>query len=75
MAVIGIDLGGTKIAAALFLDSCEMQKKIVRLLDGAIGEAVGKLMIETIDELNKLYETYLDKAIIQLETILKYLKY
>jgi uncharacterized protein related to proFAR isomerase len=31
--------------------------------------------IETIDELNKLYETYLDKAIIQLETILKYLKY
>ena len=51
MAVIGIDLGGTKIAAALFLDSCEMQKKIVRLLDGAIGEAVGKLIIETIDEL------------------------
>ena len=49
MAVIGIDLGGTKIAAALFLDSCEMQKKIVRLLDGAIGEAVGKLIIETID--------------------------
>ena len=31
--------------------------------------------IETIDELNKLYETYLDKAIIQLETILRYLKY
>ena len=31
--------------------------------------------IETIDELNKLYETYLDKAIIQLETLLTYLKY
>lgn len=31
--------------------------------------------IETIDELNKLYETYLDKVIIQLETLLTYLKY
>ena len=31
--------------------------------------------IETIDELNKLYETYLDKTIIQLETLLTYLKY
>ena len=31
--------------------------------------------IKTIDELNKLYETYLDKAIIQLETLLTYLKY
>lgn len=30
--------------------------------------------IKTIDELNKLYEIYLDKAIIQLETLLTYLK-
>jgi len=30
--------------------------------------------IKTIDELNKLYETYLDKAIIRLETLLTYLK-
>lgn len=51
MAVIGIDLGGTKIAAALFSDSSEMKKKIVRLLNGATGEFVGKLIIETIDEL------------------------
>ena len=30
--------------------------------------------IKTIDELNKLYEIYLDKAIIRLETLLTYLK-
>lgn len=30
--------------------------------------------IKTIDELNKLYEIYLDKTIIQLETLLTYLK-
>ena len=30
--------------------------------------------IKTIDELNKLYETYLNKVIIQLETLLTYLK-
>lgn len=30
--------------------------------------------IKTIDELNKLYEIYLDRVIIQLETLLTYLK-
>ena len=51
MAIIGIDLGGTKIAAALFADSGVMKKKIVRLLNGATGQAVGKLVVETIREL------------------------
>ena len=50
MAIIGIDLGGTKIAAALFADSGVMKKKIVRLLNGATGHAVGKLVVETIGE-------------------------
>ena len=50
MAIIGIDLGGTKIAAALFADSGVMKKKIVRLLNGATGHAVGKLIVETIGE-------------------------
>lgn len=53
MAIIGIDLGGTKIAAALFADSGEMKKKIVRLLNGATGHAVGKLVVETIGELQQ----------------------
>ena len=48
MAIIGIDLGGTKIAAALFADSGEMIKKIVNLLNGATGDEVGKLIIEII---------------------------
>ena len=53
MAIIGIDLGGTKIAAALFADSGVMKKKIVRLLNGATGHAVGKLVVETIGELQQ----------------------
>ena len=53
MAIIGIDLGGTKIAAALFADSGVMKKKIVRLLNGATGQAVGKLVVETIGELQQ----------------------
>ena len=53
MAIIGIDLGGTKIAAALFADSGVMKKKIVRLLNGATGYAVGKLVVEIIGELQQ----------------------
>jgi len=53
MAIIGIDLGGTKIAAALFADSGELKKKMVHLLNGATGSAVGKLIVETIGELQQ----------------------
>ena len=41
MAYIGIDLGGTKVAAALFERSGKMIDKTYRLLDGATGAAVG----------------------------------
>lgn len=40
MAVIGIDLGGTKVAAALFSEDGKLLKKESILLDGATGTAV-----------------------------------
>lgn len=53
MAIIGIDLGGTKIAGALFCYSGEMKRKTVRLLDGAEGYTVGKMIVDIIDEFIK----------------------
>ena len=51
MALIGIDLGGTKIAAALFTSTGEEICKTVRLLEGATGPAVGRLVADTVREL------------------------
>ena len=51
MAIIGVDLGGTKVAAALFDSSGQMYSKEVRLLDGATGDAVCQLVIDVIDKL------------------------
>ena len=48
MAVIGVDLGGTKIAAAIFDHFGNIKAKEVRLLDGAEGDKVGKLVTQTI---------------------------
>lgn len=48
MAIIGIDLGGTKISAALFSEEGETLEKIYRLLDGASGSAVSIAVAETI---------------------------
>lgn len=48
MAVIGVDLGGTKIAAALFDRFGNIKAKEVKLLDGAKGEKVGQLVNEVI---------------------------
>ena len=48
MAVIGIDLGGTKVAAALFERGGKMIAKTSRLLDGATGAAVGALVAEAV---------------------------
>ena len=48
MAVIGIDLGGTKISAALFSRSGEKLVSEYRLLEGAKGTAVGIALAETI---------------------------
>jgi len=48
MAVIGVDLGGTKVSAALFSDKGKLIKKEYRLLEGAAGSAVGVLIAEMI---------------------------
>ena len=53
MAVIGIDLGGTKIAAALFDRSGEMICKTYRLLEGAEGSAVGRLVAAEVEDLRR----------------------
>lgn len=48
MAVIGVDLGGTKVAAALFDHFGNIKAKEMRLLNRARGEKVGKLVNEAI---------------------------
>jgi len=51
MAIIGVDLGGTKVAAALFDPSGKMFSKETLLLNGATGEAVGQLVVDVISTL------------------------
>ncbi|MBQ6299951.1 MAG: ROK family protein [Bacteroidales bacterium] len=51
MAVIGIDLGGTKISAALLTRSGETICNTYRLLEGATGSEVGRLIAEAIRDL------------------------
>ena len=48
MAVIGVDLGGTKVSAALFSEEGKLLKKDYRLLDGASGSAVCVIVAEMI---------------------------
>jgi len=48
MAIIGIDLGGTKISAALFSRDGKLIEKEYRLLGGATGSAVGVAIAEAI---------------------------
>lgn len=51
MAVIGIDLGGTKVAAAIFHADGKMLLKETKLLDGATGEKVADLIVEVVNSL------------------------
>lgn len=51
MAVIGIDLGGTKVAAAVFHADGKMLFKEVRLLEGAEGSAVADIIVKVIKSL------------------------
>lgn len=48
MAVIGVDLGGTKVAAAIFDNSGNIEAKEVKLLGGAQGDKVGDLVCEVV---------------------------
>ena len=53
MVYIGVDLGGTKITAALFDANGEIAESKVALLDEREGAAVAELMVELISELLK----------------------
>lgn len=48
MSIIGIDLGGTKLATALFSEEGKLLSKNVTPLDQREGEAVGKLITEQV---------------------------
>jgi glucokinase len=48
MAVIGIDLGATKLAGALFGTGGEIWERAGALLDGRAGDAVGRLIVEQL---------------------------
>jgi len=48
MAIIGVDLGGTKISAAFFSRKGECLEKEYRLLEGASGSAAGLAVAETV---------------------------
>lgn len=51
MAVIGIDLGGTKITGALFDKDGTKRAKVACLLEKREGREVGQLVLEMIDKL------------------------
>jgi glucokinase len=55
MAVIGIDLGGTKITGAIFDDNGNMLHKVFSLLEYKQGDEVGALVKNTIDSLVALH--------------------
>ena len=53
MPVMALDLGGTKLAAALFTDQGEILIKTNTLLEKKQGHEVGKLIIQQVNELLK----------------------
>ena len=55
MAVIGIDLGGTKITGAVFDDEGNMLHRVSSLLEHKQGAQVGTLVKSTIDNLVSFY--------------------
>lgn len=56
MAIIAIDLGGTKVLGAVFEASGKMCARQVRLLDGAAGNAVGDIVVGLIGSLMDAYD-------------------
>lgn len=53
MHVIGIDLGGTKLAGGLFTSQGDLLQKEVRPLDGRQGSGVGELIYDMIEALSR----------------------
>jgi glucokinase len=56
-SVIGLDLGGTKIAAALFWANGELKHREAVALEGRTGEAVGALIVEQVRALAEAAES------------------
>ncbi|THV60097.1 ROK family protein [Flagellimonas alvinocaridis] len=65
VGVIGVDLGGTKVAGGLFLLDGTQLKKKVNKLDGRVGNDVGVLIVKLVNELMALAkkEEFLIKAV------------
>jgi glucokinase len=55
MAVIGIDLGGTKISGAVFDNEGKRLQHTFCLLEGRKGTAVGRLVVQTVGELQQAF--------------------
>lgn len=51
--VIGIDLGGTKVAGALFNQESMISPKVVQMVENRMGGEVGTLVLEVISRLKK----------------------
>jgi glucokinase len=56
MAVIALDLGGTKLAAALFNDNGDILFKTTHSLDKKQGTEVGKLISQVANDLSNKVE-------------------
>ena len=65
MAIITLDIGGTKIASAIFFSNGEIMCNRKRLLQGRTGHEVGKLAMEVLDKLLEIAE----KKRIQIEGV------
>ncbi|MBR5249003.1 MAG: ROK family protein [Bacteroidales bacterium] len=63
MAVIGIDLGGTKIAAALFDQNGTVMARKTELLAGRTGDQVGDLINDVIASFRMAYLTEIIQGI------------
>ena len=62
MAVIALDLGGTKLAAALFSNNADILFKTNCSLDKRQGAEVGKLISQHVNEILKKAETMNEKV-------------
>ena len=56
MALLGIDLGATKISAAIFNDDGDILQRSYSLLEGRSGEDAGSLVCESIKSLAKEFD-------------------
>lgn len=57
MAVIGLDIGGTKIAGALFSNEGKPVEKVVDAISGKKGSEVGQIILDQVRFLIKLAES------------------